>query len=1032
MASYKYLLFFNKNGDSINLDYNEDLDMWEGRMFFPRVAVDLHENEHLFILEGAIAPTTAILYDDDCFIDSGSGPLLYDDSTNDDVATFPLLGNYDDPYKSAFCARWETNESRDEIFMYEVEEENDVPFITRYETLEWSAVPTVYELDDDGKKIICSANSSALKVNLAFMAKSEDIYERVLILEDCSYETPKIIAKIRMYGESVGEDERFRLMLENFGRRLDHRDALMLRDYDIKESLPDWELINEKRKELLMAGEDIFPYMGSYRGLVNIIKFFGYQDLRIKEYWLNVDKASEYYGKINQVQINGLLTDTNSPFLKHPMIPTTTYRKKGEFGLFYDITKETGAVDQYGIPVTENSSQFTMEEVLIKLFSLKEKLQRDYMPVNAKIVDIVGEGIYFERYGIRTWTDPLRVIPMQLGIDVDFATDPADGYVKDLRRFKVKQYPGGLDLPEDRFTNLVNPYTLGQAYPPHAVPGLIESIEAYYEEINRWSSYPYEDERSAYYGDEPILDDPNSAYYLNSTPDSSLTKIVAGCPMVLSARIEQFSWDDLTAQSWDDMSLYTWDNIDYSNFYDIRWTIEKGGTNPYYFQHQGSIQTYRRLPHFLPFAGEYTVTMEIFDMYNNRSIEVRKVSVQSHELEIGAFARWRDYETYTWDSTDNTWDDFGGSTWHFPIEGISLFNSPLHDTVVNMARYRNQELAQILNTSTGQYEYYLQSTDPSAQRFGTFTLDWDGMDAPWDEFYHTTWDMWEYHSEKLGGFKIYSPEIGDGIQIDDWPVFYFEDLSPSISPLDLQEAVDQLNASSNPGIQKFNYHVYQGPSSPPYIQASGKFPGPDSWRFVTYYPSMGSGLSGDEYSWKYPTWLLHQSALQDVLTRYPSINEDMLFLDAPLDDLIADTVGNVAYWQSAGYLKTELPSAEYPLGERRGHLPSSAGSGSFNNGDLRVFKNDFTAPIGVPLFFVHNQSEIPGKQKARWRVTNSITGEPFIDVKSYYLIVNFLEESRYDVECWLEDSNGNESYTIRHGLVRIADRQSMYGGKIKI
>lgn len=1007
MATNKYLRFFDKNGDNYNFDYDEANDLWTGTVYFEEVATDLHANEHIFILEQVL---------------SGSPPIT-DDYTHPifDTQTSP-------PASGVWCTSWSDNAARDQIATYVVEEEDDTPYIAKYEEIEYNAVNGSYTVNAEGKKEIVAPESQALKINVLFVSEEEDIYERTLVIEDCSEGTRRTIARITFHGESVGEDERFRLMLENFGRQLDHRDALMMRDYDVKEGLPDWELINEKRKEMFMAAEDIFPYIGSYRGLVNIIKLFGYhRDLRIKEYWLNVDQKSEYYGKVRQVQINGLLTGENSPFVKHPVIPTTVYRKKGEFGLFYDITDVTGNVDDYGVPETVNTSQFTPEEVLVKLFAFKEKLQRDYMPVNAKIVDIVGEGIYFERYGIRTWSDPLKIFPIDVSIDVDFVSTPDQGYIRDLRRFRIMPLSPGLDLPFDRFTNEVNPYTTGQNYPAYAIQGLIDSIEMFYDELSTFP-FPYNDNREDYYGDEPQLYNPYAYYALNSTPPEILSEGLGGCPVVLNAVIGQFTWDEMTGQSWDDLWQFTWDDLDFSNFYEIQWTIEKAeAPNPYYFQHRGPIAEYHRLPHFIPHPGKYKVTMELFDLFNNRSMELKEeyISVENHELEIIAFARWRDHELYTWDSTDNTWDDFGGSSWHFPIEGVAINDSPLHSQLLVWARYRNQVLAQILNSDTGLYEYLPVSDNPNAQRFGTINFTWDNMDIPWDEAYHTTWEMYDYHGEYLGGFRIYSPQIGDGIQIDDWPIFYFYDESPSIAPLSLEEACEQLNnATDNPGIQFFDYHVSESPDSPPFIHATGKVPGPSSWHFVTWHGI--SPVTGDEYTWKYPTWLQYQYQLQDLLAAYPSINEDHLFLDAsPLQDLIDDTVGNLAYWQDAEYMKTEDPTPEFPLGERRGALPSWAGTGAFTAGDLRVFKNDFVAPIGVPLFFIHGHSEIPGKTDARWRVTNVETGEVFLDVINNFLIVNFTEQGKFDVECWVTDTNGNDSYVINRGYVTIKNRENI-------
>jgi hypothetical protein len=83
------------------------------------------------------------------------------------------------------------------------------------------------------------------------------------------------------------------VLANNLGRAFNNEDSIILRNHDPKEPLPNYEEINEKRKELLLAGEEIFPYIGSYKGLINALKFFGYQDLRIKEYWLNLNFSEE-------------------------------------------------------------------------------------------------------------------------------------------------------------------------------------------------------------------------------------------------------------------------------------------------------------------------------------------------------------------------------------------------------------------------------------------------------------------------------------------------------------------------------------------------------------------------------------------------------------------------------------------------------------------------------------------------------------------------------------------------------------------
>ena len=61
-------------------------------------------------------------------------------------------------------------------------------------------------------------------------------------------------------------------------------------DVDINEALPDWIKLNTKRKELLLEFSNIFPYTGAYKALINILKYFGYDQVTLKEYWLKVLK----------------------------------------------------------------------------------------------------------------------------------------------------------------------------------------------------------------------------------------------------------------------------------------------------------------------------------------------------------------------------------------------------------------------------------------------------------------------------------------------------------------------------------------------------------------------------------------------------------------------------------------------------------------------------------------------------------------------------------------------------------------------
>ena len=47
----KNLEFFDKDGYNLNLNWNEQKQIWEGNIFFPRVSVGLYENTTIYVIE---------------------------------------------------------------------------------------------------------------------------------------------------------------------------------------------------------------------------------------------------------------------------------------------------------------------------------------------------------------------------------------------------------------------------------------------------------------------------------------------------------------------------------------------------------------------------------------------------------------------------------------------------------------------------------------------------------------------------------------------------------------------------------------------------------------------------------------------------------------------------------------------------------------------------------------------------------------------------------------------------------------------
>lgn len=487
-----------------------------------------------------------------------------------------------------------------DIFVYPIEEKNDVSdYIYQFDLTEDVTLDSpvlnvldkaYYKIDYDstetivsGQRITDAIESSSVSINITLNSPEEGVFGRTFVIEDLSLGYPKTIARIEIHGETIGEDERYKILLNNFGRKLNSDDAYILRDSDPSEPYPDYDILNTKRKELLLEGHEIFPYMGSYKGLINAVKFFGYYDLRIKEYWLNIKKSKKIKTSLqenqevidslksqtgNQVKvIKSILDDENSNKYKQvevygkkddgtygikssleQIFPSSSFKKTSLFGLYYDINRIVeDEYDEFGYPVIENAFAFSPEEVLIKLFGLKEKLKKDYLPLNARIIDITGEGVYFELYKTRGWIDSLKIDELNQGIDVEISATPSFGYVEDLRHFGLRDNNTipyvpyvGPDLYNYHYTtygNITLPTVANAELRPNQSLKLATAIDNFYEERNHGGVPKY------FLGDG----DSKMGGYIKMM-DGKKYEVPAGFPTVLEVTSFDLSWDEIQNQ----------------------------------------------------------------------------------------------------------------------------------------------------------------------------------------------------------------------------------------------------------------------------------------------------------------------------------------------------------------------------------------------------------------------------------------------------------------------------------------------------
>lgn len=635
----KNLEFFDKDGYNLNLNWNEQKQIWEGNIFFPRVSVGLYENTTIYITE-------------------------YDGVDSDDVYTYPTgEGN--------IAFQWDlANKFVDEFFMFNFDE--------YYEIKDTSAlVYTPYDgpicetliINRFDKFIAPLLGNSIgierddlLEVHIAFIAaenSAETTYKRTLVLSYENGYTKYEIARITFFAETIEEDERLKVWNENLGYSLKQEDSIIFKQSDIHECMPNFEMLNEKRKELMLEGHNIYPYIGSYKAILNMIKFFGYDNLNIVEYWKNINKYDSEFGKIYRTYVYSIKDKkTISTKRKQISLNTKNFQKLSNISLVYNINhpeKIDGyKYDEYGLPnVIEDFDKdkrddfiLTIEEALVKLFALKKKLNDEFMPGSTKITDVIGEGNYFginlignnpqistvnyveskgyvdfsvfpDKYCYITENEDFdRYLAEKKGISVDASISKiGDKTITEL----VEMYYGA-DSDSDSDNNItditineIDKRSLGST-----INNLLKKendyvckvYEEYYNSIYVNCSREIPEARNIY---KDIIDDiPNDPYGENDiTPDMTICAKV-----VLKGNFDK--------------------NIDSTSI--IEWKIthvEKAWSVIY----SGDIKTYGNVFVQLPYLGNYDVEMKVWDLYNHCSKQYTKdaIIVDSYNIEIKGF-----------------------------------------------------------------------------------------------------------------------------------------------------------------------------------------------------------------------------------------------------------------------------------------------------------------------------------------------------------------------------------------------------------
>lgn len=346
------------------------------------------------------------------------------------------------------------NIATDEYYLkFEFQKDSEMKFISSD-----SVANIIWEDSHEVKSnIISDAHNPFVKdtntpiyFSVGFQTAVEGCYQNIMAMYIVSNKTKKkyILGLFTFLTEVVGEDERYRALLGNLGIPDPVKYPNIFKSQDPDEQGVDWTLINDKSKELMINYDNIFPYVGTYKALMGAIKFLGYGDLIFKEWYKIKDQNNkdryvtlqtydlqkgeslntklkkigvtygefERYKKINRLSmiyhLNEIDDETgeyldmytcrlDNPAKDHP----TTAPESGLYKASYkdthhqilDSSNFTQQHTYFQLPITKTIYEYRTDEILAKLFSVKQWLEKYILGVNCFISDICGEGIIVER-----------------------------------------------------------------------------------------------------------------------------------------------------------------------------------------------------------------------------------------------------------------------------------------------------------------------------------------------------------------------------------------------------------------------------------------------------------------------------------------------------------------------------------------------------------------------------------------------------------------------------------------------------------
>lgn len=284
-------------------------------------------------------------------------------------------------------------------------------------------------------RLLIDPTVDIITAQVGFIGDKEGQYENnIYICEICTNESDPSkltgleemnhIGTIRVMSSAIGEDERYRRFFENFGvpdpisymdvfmDNEDHGDEPNYGKYDDK---MDWDLLNQRSKQVFLSYHEIFPYVGTYKALVNAVDLLGYNDIYFKEWYRELtEDTSKVKYTTYEIPYKNNRDNRKNIITTLPLEQRVLLKKLNWLTMVYKISEEAynelgeqlfeDLADNVRIPlIQQNYKNYEANEILIKLIALKKWLEKNIIGINCRIIDINGEGLVVERYKYKSF-----------------------------------------------------------------------------------------------------------------------------------------------------------------------------------------------------------------------------------------------------------------------------------------------------------------------------------------------------------------------------------------------------------------------------------------------------------------------------------------------------------------------------------------------------------------------------------------------------------------------------------------------------